>query len=106
LGWIDVTSILQAFLKGIQSDSSATVVASFVVLSLLSTSHLLTQASLYATGLHQQHERIPDKMLQLMPLLEVEGKAFAKKSLISITGSLNFNLNCRAILHFYDLPFL
>jgi len=58
------------------------------------------------TGLRQQHEHIPDKMLQLMPLLETEGKAFAKKSLISIAGSLNFNLNCHAILRFYGLPFL
>ena len=40
-------------------------------------------------------------MLQLMPLLEAEGKVFAKKSLISIAGGLNFNLNCHAILHFY-----
>lgn len=45
-------------------------------------------------------------MLQLMPLLEAEGKAFAKKSLISIAGSLNFNLNCREILQFYGLPLL
>ncbi|DBA72722.1 TPA: hypothetical protein ACH3X2_010120 [Trebouxia sp. C0005] len=53
LGWIDVSTILQAFLK----------------------------------GLHQQHEHIPNKMLQLMPLLEAEGKAFAKKSLISIADA-------------------
>lgn len=53
LGWIDITTILQAFLK----------------------------------DLRQQHEHVPDKMLQLMPLLESEGKAFAKKSLISIADA-------------------
>jgi len=45
-------------------------------------------------------------MLQLMPLLEAEGKAFAKKSLISIAGTLNFNLSCPANAQFYGLPFL
>ena len=45
-------------------------------------------------------------MLQLMPLLEAEGKAFAKKSLISIAGSSKINLNCHAILHLHSMACL
>ena len=39
-------------------------------------------------GLGAQHKPIPDKMLQLMPILEAEGKQFAEKRLISIPGLL------------------
>lgn len=38
-------------------------------------------------GLLQEHKKLPDKMLQLMPLLENYGKTFADKSLISISGA-------------------
>ena len=38
-------------------------------------------------GLLQEHKELPDKMLQLMPLLEQYGKKFADKSLISISGA-------------------
>lgn len=38
-------------------------------------------------GLLQEHKQLPDKMLQLMPLLENYGKKFADKSLISISGA-------------------
>lgn len=37
-------------------------------------------------GLEANHKPIPDKMLQLMPILEAEGREFAEKQLISIPG--------------------
>ena len=77
LGWVGVVTILQAFLKGVHE-----------------VKHLwqfcagqIAQNVLHATGIQQKHEPMPDKMLQLMPILESEGKIFNEKSLLNIAGA-------------------
>ena len=55
-------------------------------------------------GLLQENKQLPDRMLQLMPLLESHGKVFADKSLISISGScLASTLKEAGLLYCHDL---
>lgn len=90
LGWIDVTTILQSFFKSKQCQRH--LCSSHSSFPYVQDRHILVPyyTLVHMTGLHQQHKQgIPDNMLQLMPLLEAEGKSFANKSLINIAGSLS-----------------
>lgn len=67
----------------------------------------LSEIRCLSAGLLQEHKQLPDKMLQLMPLLENHGKKFADKSLISISGAC-CDANCleKQVRHYHLALFL